>query len=405
MAEIGNQYHDDKGHFTSEQNDGGACYHEFGSIKSKSAKEKYLSQKGFEKIRGGGYYREEKPYVDEFGHKHQIYARYKDGDIFFSTNTFDEEKEGYKTYNDIKKKLESEYSLEQKMKPYEWIQKEDHDKYEKIKEQKAQEFKRRVFDNDAYSFDYEPKSDFLKEMSEAQKNGAIRFDELIGSKGKTLRATNVHLLKFAEKHLDDFDDLKTYFLVNDADSYSITGDAEQDLIDNINKKVDEKADDYRERRLSKMHKDEQENEKLSYLSKTGDYDIFKKGFDTSKFSDENITQGTRVGGYSGYSQSNSAIESKEQGSMPLSQWTKERIISYLNRSKELKPYIDIFKKMSLAKLKDNVLRSDGWHHTSKFYNKTDFYSVDSPQAIINSVINDKQKYDFLKGLKKGFGIK
>lgn len=198
----GNEYHDIKGHFTDKTNDGGACYHEFGTLKSKSAKEKYIASKGFEKIRGNGYYHKEIPYVDKWGKKHDIYARYVDGDLFYNL-----------------------YSLDKK-----------------------------------------------------------------------------------------------------------------------------------------------------------------------------------ESGYSGYSQSNSAIASKEQGSMPMSHWTKEEILGYLEDNDQLKPYIDVFKKMSLKKLKDTTLHYDGWHHTGKFYNQTDFYSINSPREIIQSMINDKKNYIFDNGLKKELGI-
>lgn len=79
-----------------------------------------------------------------------------------------------------------------------------------------------------------------------------------------------------------------------------------------------------------------------------------------------------IGGYEGYSQSNSAYWAKENHSKPLSTWGKNDIKTLENL---------LGHKVSLSKLK-NTLKDygeDGWHHTSKYYNKTNFYSL--PKAI------------------------
>lgn len=402
----GNEYHDIKGHFTDKANDGGACYHEFSTLKSKSAKDKYIASKGFEKIMGYGYYHKEAPYIDKWGKKHDIYARYVDGDLFYSLYSLGKKENGYATYEEIKKALEDKYSVEKCIKPFEWIKKEDPEKYEKIKSEIENRLKegRITLSDEAFGFDYAPKNEALKNRS------SMKIREMIGGKkARSLEASLIHLSDFAKERLDDFDELKTDFAFGDVGyNRPIYGKDEEDLLNNINKKVDEKAEEYRKRNAKYKEEREleekQEQKELRYLKGFENLDIFQKDFDVEKFDDDNITFGTRVGGYSGYSQSNSAIASKEQGSMPMSHWTKEEILSYLEDNDQLKPYIDVFKKMSLKKLKDTTLHYDGWHHTGKFYNQTDFYSISSPREIIQSVINDKKNYNFDNGLKKGLGI-
>lgn len=406
----GNEYHDIKGHFTDKANDGGTCYHEFGTLKSKSAKEKYIVSKGFKKIRGYGYYHKEAPYIDKWGNEHDIYARYVDGDLFYNFYSLGKKENSYATYEEAKKAWEEKYSIEKHMKPFEWLKKEDPEKYEKIKGEIENRLKRGSipFGDEMYSFDYEPKSDALKEALKGQNS--MKIEELIGgNKAKGLKASFVKFYNFAKNRLDDFEELKKYFAFGDVGSgKQIYGKNEEDLLNNINKKVDEKAEEYRKRNAKFKEEMElekkQEQKELRYLKGFENLDIFQKDFDVDKFDDDNITFGTRVGGYSGYSQSNSAIASKEQGSMPMSHWTKEEILSYLEDNEQLKPYIDVFKKMSLKKLKDTTLHYDGWHHTGKFYNQTDFYSISSPREIIQSVINDKKEYKFDNGLKKGLGV-
>ena len=79
-------------------------------------------------------------------------------------------------------------------------------------------------------------------------------------------------------------------------------------------------------------------------------------------------------GYSGYSMSNRAVEAYNSGERPLSKWTKKDIISVIG---ELDPRkAELFSKLSLSALKENVLVCSSWHHTSTYFNRTDFYEVD-----------------------------
>ena len=93
---------------------------------------------------------------------------------------------------------------------------------------------------------------------------------------------------------------------------------------------------------------------------------------------ENFSTGCEGRGYSGYSMSNNAVAAYENGQKPLSNFTKEdaEALSELTG-----------KKWTLKEVKDFVKDSGkvGYHHTSKFYNTTNFYSI--AEAIKNSDSN------------------
>lgn len=86
-----------------------------------------------------------------------------------------------------------------------------------------------------------------------------------------------------------------------------------------------------------------------------------------------------MAGYKGYSMSNNAVAAYESGEKPLSQWTKGDIISEVEKiSKETDLKFDIanLKKVPSSMLKSICLKKTSWHHTSEYYNRTNFYSVD-----------------------------
>lgn len=93
-------------------------------------------------------------------------------------------------------------------------------------------------------------------------------------------------------------------------------------------------------------------------------------------------------GYSGYSMSNNAVAAYEDGEMPLSKWTKSAILSELAELDYSQEIQDVAKKLTVAQLKDIFLFKSSWHHTSKMYNRTDFYSVnpDVSMDMINNYI-------------------
>lgn len=96
-------------------------------------------------------------------------------------------------------------------------------------------------------------------------------------------------------------------------------------------------------------------------------------------------------GYSGYSMSKRAKSAYEDGEMPLSKWNKDIVQELI--AEELG--VD-FADVKLLKPYKEYLSLSSWHHTGKFYNKTDFYKVDldmlKEQGGLVSV-NGKDIYD------------
>lgn len=78
-------------------------------------------------------------------------------------------------------------------------------------------------------------------------------------------------------------------------------------------------------------------------------------------------------GYVGYSESIRSREAKSNDYYPKSLWTKAKMIEVLEEE-DREDLIDKLKKIPVYILKEECLRWEEWHHTSKFYNPTDFYS-------------------------------
>lgn len=90
-------------------------------------------------------------------------------------------------------------------------------------------------------------------------------------------------------------------------------------------------------------------------------------------------------GYDGYSMSNRAREAYDDGEKPLSKWLKSDII---NRVLEIQEDYGVFNlsKSELQKFKKDFLvnyflEKTSWHHTGKYFNQTDFYSVNESRVI------------------------
>lgn len=104
-----------------------------------------------------------------------------------------------------------------------------------------------------------------------------------------------------------------------------------------------------------------------------------------KFSDRDGSWGN---GYDGYSMSNNARRAYEEGEMPISKWKKSDII---DRAREIdSAKADLLEKVNLKTLKDELLTQTSWHHTSEYYNKTDFYSFDE-ERLKNLSVSDIKK--------------
>lgn len=94
-------------------------------------------------------------------------------------------------------------------------------------------------------------------------------------------------------------------------------------------------------------------------------------------------------GYCGYRMSKRAVEAYSQGEKPMSKWTKKEILQEIldvidkDKKESNDPTVHLFytvfnelAKVKASVLKAHLLRKTSWHHTSKFCNCTDFYSID-----------------------------
>lgn len=81
-----------------------------------------------------------------------------------------------------------------------------------------------------------------------------------------------------------------------------------------------------------------------------------------------------MSGYNGFSMSNNAVMAYDDGKMPKSKWTKKAILRAVSTIDPEKA--EWLKSVKLAVLKDHVLTCSEWHHTSSWYNETDFFEVD-----------------------------
>ena len=106
-----------------------------------------------------------------------------------------------------------------------------------------------------------------------------------------------------------------------------------------------------------------------------------------------------MAGYYHYSMSNNAIEAYGNGEKPLSKWTKTDIIEAIESSGiELQCSMEKLRKLPVKILKEQCLYNSSWHHTSKHFNETNFYTLDEDRlsSITDSEIDqmlDKHKAD------------
>ena len=89
-----------------------------------------------------------------------------------------------------------------------------------------------------------------------------------------------------------------------------------------------------------------------------------------------------MSGYCGYSMSWNAVSAYNEGEKPMSKWTKTAVLEAIEKAineQELTLICDIekLKKCPAGVLKRICLTYSSWHHTSKYYNQTEFYSIDT----------------------------
>lgn len=113
-----------------------------------------------------------------------------------------------------------------------------------------------------------------------------------------------------------------------------------------------------------------------------------------------------MSGYYGWSMSNNAVSAYENGEMPMSKWTKKAIIEHIKEAInegdiEIQFSLNELKKLPLKALREFCLIYTSWHHTSKFYNKTDFYSLDV--SYLKRLTNETIK-KLISAYKKGEAV-
>ena len=109
-------------------------------------------------------------------------------------------------------------------------------------------------------------------------------------------------------------------------------------------------------------------------------------------------------GYVGYSMSINADNAYKNGEMPLSKWTKKDLLNVL----ESEYNIDTsnLKKYKLKTLKEYFLTKTSWHHTSSYFNETDFYGINEKMLTnidydrLNELEADNSKKEPKKELEK-----
>lgn len=112
-----------------------------------------------------------------------------------------------------------------------------------------------------------------------------------------------------------------------------------------------------------------------------------------------------MSGYCGFSKSNNAICAENDNKLPLSRWTKAKIIEVLRENQINANFIDAISKCSLEFLKTSILKCYEWHHTGSYFNCTDYYEVDlidydEPKQILAEYAQFKQKKVQAKEQKK-----
>lgn len=75
-------------------------------------------------------------------------------------------------------------------------------------------------------------------------------------------------------------------------------------------------------------------------------------------------------GYIGNRMSERAHEAHLGGEKPWSEWRKDDFVDLFDE--EIQP---LASKLTPNELRGELLTSTGWHHTGKYFNKTDFYEI------------------------------
>ena len=100
--------------------------------------------------------------------------------------------------------------------------------------------------------------------------------------------------------------------------------------------------------------------------------------------------------------SNNAVQAYEDGQMPISKWTKKLILENIRMF--YPEWYDILSKYTKDDLCRIFLRYEGYHHTSKFFNSTNFYSFvcESDDEIIKAIIHKLDKLIEMRKLTRKY---
>lgn len=88
-----------------------------------------------------------------------------------------------------------------------------------------------------------------------------------------------------------------------------------------------------------------------------------------------------MAGYKGYSMSNNAVAAYEDGERPKSKWLKKDILECLGKCEIADGIKKAAAGLTKEELQSLLLVLSSWHHTSSYYNQTDFYSFDREKAL------------------------
>lgn len=91
-------------------------------------------------------------------------------------------------------------------------------------------------------------------------------------------------------------------------------------------------------------------------------------------------------GYIGQAMSVNAYEAHENDELPISHWTKKKMLAVI---KNLGIDTKLLKKLTKNQLQDVALTQSSWHHTGKFYNQTEFYSIN--EKLLKELTNEETR--------------
>ncbi len=124
------------------------------------------------------------------------------------------------------------------------------------------------------------------------------------------------------------------------------------------------------------------------LKKAGSERNVKSSTSIIPNSTENVKYDNRGNGYVGKRMSVNAQTAYSEEKMPLSKWNKSEIISTIRSITDVDN--TEIEKLTLNELRKNFLKYSEWHHTGAFYNKTDFYEINTEavENITKQTVND-----------------